>query len=86
MWTPPETTTRIVGAFILMLTVRLLLVSIPLSNILPAVLIAIISLAYLEHDGLLLLIGLLIGSLVLVLDLGIVWQLAHNAKRIKPLL
>lgn len=84
--TPPETTKRIVGAFILMLTVRLLLMPIPLSNILPAVLIAIISLAYLEHDGLLLLIGLLIGSLVLVLDFDIVWQLAHDAKWIIKLL
>ena len=40
---------------------RLLLTPFPLSNILPAILIAFISLAYLEQDGLLLIVGLMAG-------------------------
>ena len=75
--TPPEATKRFVGSAIFILTMRLLLTPFPLSNILPAVLIAFISLAYLEQDGLLLLIGLLGGCLLLLLDLGMIGQLAH---------
>lgn len=75
--TPPETTKRVVGAVTLMLTVRLLLMPFPLSNIPAALLIAFISLAYLEQDGLLLIIGLLGGCLLLLLDLGMIGQLAH---------
>ena len=60
-----------------MLTVRLLLMPFPLSNIPAALLIAFISLAYLEQDGLLLIIGLLGGCLLLLLDLGMIGQVAH---------
>ena len=49
----------------------------PLSNIPAALLIAFISLAYLEQDGLLLIIGLLGGCLLLLLDLGMIGQVAH---------
>jgi hypothetical protein len=52
--TPPELTKRVVGIFVVLLSARLLLMPIPLSNILPAVLIALISLGYLEEDGVLL--------------------------------
>jgi hypothetical protein len=76
---PPEATKRIVGAMILLLTVRLLLNPIPMSNILPAALIAFIALTYLEQDGLLLIVGLLAGCLVLIVDLGIIWQVVHHA-------
>ncbi len=78
--TPPEATKRLVGSVIFILTVRLLLIPFPLSNILPAVLIAFISLAYLEQDGLLLIVGLVAGCVLLILDLGAVWQLAQDAK------
>jgi hypothetical protein len=44
---------------VVLLTARLLLNPIPLSNVVPAVLIALIALAYLEEDGLLLTVGLL---------------------------
>ena len=46
---------------------------IPLSNILPAVLIALISLGYLEEDGVLLSISLLAAVVVLAVDLRLVW-------------
>jgi hypothetical protein len=55
---------------------------IPLSNILPAILIALIALGYLEGDGVLLSISLLAGVVVLAIDLGLIWQLLHGAKGI----
>ena len=45
---------RFVGVVVLLLTAVLLLTPIPFSNIAPAVLIVVISLAYIEEDGLLL--------------------------------
>ena len=78
--TPPEATKRFVGSAIFILSVRLLLTPFPLSNVLPAVLIAFISLAYLEHDGLLLIVGLVAGCLLLILDLGVILRLTHDAK------
>ena len=83
--TPPEATKRLVGLAIFILTIRLLLTPLPLSNILPAVLIAFISLTYLEQDGLLLIVGLVAGCLLLILEFGLFWQLAHNAKWITGL-
>ena len=83
--TPPQATKRLVGLVILILTVRLLLTPFPLSNILPAVLIAFISLAYLEQDGLLLIVGLVAGWLLLILEWGLIWQLAQDAKWITGL-
>ena len=76
--TPPELTKRVVGIFVVLLSARLLLMLIPLSNILPAVLIALISLGYLEEDGVLLSISLLAAIVVLALDLGLVWELLHG--------
>jgi hypothetical protein len=78
--TPPELTKRVVGIFVVLLSARLLLMPIPLSNILPAVLIALISLGYLEEDGVLLAISLLAAIVVLSLDLGLVWELFHGEK------
>lgn len=81
--TPLEVTKRVVGIAVMMLSARLILTPIPLSNIVPAVLIALISLAYLEDDGFVLSIGLLIGLVVLAVDLGVVWELCHGAKLIR---
>lgn len=78
--TLPKMTKRIVGIVILMLTIRLVLTPIPMSNILPAVLIAFICLAYLEQDGLMLIVSLLAGCIILILDLTIIWRLAHNGQ------
>jgi hypothetical protein len=64
---------RVVGIFAVLLSARLLLMPIPLSNILPAVLIALIALGY-EEDGVLLSISLLAAVVVLALDLGLVWD------------
>ena len=83
--TPPEVTKRVVGIFVVLLSARLLLSPIPLSNILPAVLIALISLGYLEEDGVLLSISLLAAVVVLAVDLVLIWDLLHGAKRIGAL-
>jgi hypothetical protein len=78
--TPPELTKRVVGIFVVLLSARLLLMPIPLSNILPAVLIALISLGYLEQDGVLLAISLLAAIVVLAIDVGLAWDLLHGVK------
>jgi hypothetical protein len=54
-----------------------------LSNIVPALLVALISLAYLEEDGLMLSVGIVVGCVGLAFDLWVVWGLVHGAKRIK---
>lgn len=77
--TPPGVTKRLVGSAIFILTLRLQLTPFPLSNILPAVLIAFISLAHLEQNGLLLIVALVAGCLLLILELGIRWKLTVHA-------
>jgi hypothetical protein len=65
---PQAITRRIVGLMVPLLTVRLVLSPIPLSNILPAALIALVSLGYLEDDGLIVVVGLSASAFVLGLD------------------
>ena len=83
---PPQATKRVVGIAIIMLSARLILVPLPLSNVIPALVIALISLAYLEEDGLTLSIAVLAGFIVFAVDLGVVWEIVHGSKRIKDLL
>ena len=83
--TPPDLTKRVVGIFVVLLSARLLLMPIPLSNILPAILIALISLGYLEEDGVLLWISLLAALVVLAVDLRLVWDILHGAKPMRLL-
>lgn len=68
--TPPQATKRIVGIVVMILTIRILLAPLPLSNVIPAVLIALISLAYLEEDGLTLFVSIAAGLLLGVIELG----------------
>jgi hypothetical protein len=77
--TPLETTKRLVGAVVVMLNITLL-TPLPLSNVVPAFVIALISLAYLEEDGLLLSIGLLAAVLVLTVAVVAVWETVLGAK------
>ena len=58
-----EAAKRFVGIVVLLLTAALLLTPIPFSNVAPAVLIVLISLAYIEEDGLLL--SLAFGTMIL---------------------
>lgn len=71
--TPLDATKRLVGAVIAVLNIALLMTPVPLSNVVPALVIAMISLAYLEEDGLLLSIALLASAIVLTIELAAVW-------------
>ena len=62
------------------LNATLLFIPLPLSNIVPALVIALISLAYLEEDGLLLSVALLAAVIVLAVELAVVWQAVLGAK------
>ena len=78
--TPVEATKRLVGAVVVLLNTTLVFTPIPLSNIVPALVIAPISLAYLEEDGLLLSIALLSAIVVLTVELALVWETVLGAK------
>src|SRR4029077_17207460 len=80
--TPFEATKRLVGAVIVTLDATLLFTPVPLSNIAPALVIALISWAYLEEDGLLLSIALAAAVIVLTVELAVVWQTVLGAKGI----
>jgi hypothetical protein len=78
--TPLEATKRLVGTIVVVLSATLVFISIPLSNVVPALVIALISLAYLEEDGVLLSIALLAGVIVLAVAAAAVWQMVVGAK------
>ena len=77
---PSGATKRLVGAVVLVLDIALLFTPLPFSNIVPALVIALISLAYLEEDGLLLLIALLAAVIVLAIELVLIWQAVRGAQ------
>jgi hypothetical protein len=62
-----------VGVLILLLTVALLLTPVPLSNVVPAVIISLMSLAYVEEDGLLLMLSVAAAIAYIVLISATVW-------------
>jgi hypothetical protein len=78
--TPLEATKRLVGAVVVLLNFTLLFTPLPLSNVVPALVIALISLAYLEEDGLLLAVALLASVIVLTVELVAVWETILGAK------
>jgi hypothetical protein len=78
--TPLDATKRLVGAVVVLLNITLLFKPGPLSNVVPALVIALISLAYLEEDELLLPIALLASVVVLAVELAAVWETILGAK------
>jgi hypothetical protein len=80
-----EKAKRLAGTVVMLLSIVLVLAPIPLSNIVPALVIALISLAYLEEDGLALFIALLAALVVLTVALVAVWQTVLGAKWISGL-
>ena len=72
--TPLEATKRLVGMVVIILDALIVLAPIPLTNVVPALVIALISLAYLEEDGSLLLIALLAAITVLAVASVAVWE------------
>ena len=78
--TPFEATKRLVGIVVIVLDTAVVFAPLPLSNVVPAVLIALIALAYLEEDGLVLSITLL-GALIIVgVVLVAVWEIVAGAQ------
>ncbi len=63
---------RLVGLVVFLASVRLIVVPVPFSNILPAAIVALVALAYLEEDGLFLSISLVLAVGNLVLDFALV--------------
>jgi hypothetical protein len=82
---PLEATKRLVGTIVVVLSATLVFIPIPLSNVVPALVIALISLAYLEEDGVLLSIALLAAVIVLAVATAAVWQMVVGAKWITDL-
>ncbi len=83
---PPRTTKRAVGLMVALLSVAVVFVPIPLSNIPPAIMIALISIAYLEEDGMALSFALL-GSVAMLLIICIVlWEAVLGVQWIRGLL
>jgi hypothetical protein len=80
--TPLTATKRLVGAVVLILSVPLVAAPIPFGNVVPALVIALISLAYLEEDGLLLSVALLAAVAVLMILWVAVWEAVLGAKSI----
>ena len=68
-----EVAKRAVGIMVLLLTFVLLLTPVPLSNMAPAMVISLISLAYVEEDGLLLSVGFFAAIAVIGLGSAAVW-------------
>jgi hypothetical protein len=78
--TPFEATKRLIGTVVLILNTTLVLIPIPFSNVAPAFVIALISLAHLEEDGVLLSIALLAAIIVLTVEFLAVWGTVVGAK------
>ena len=75
-----RSTKRLVGTIVVVLSATLVFIPIPLSNVVPALVIALISLAYLEEDGVLLSIALLAAVIVLAVATAAVWEMVVGAK------
>lgn len=70
--TPFETTKRVVGAIILLLSVTLV-APIPLSHVIPSFAIMLVALAYLEEDGVMLCVALAVAISSLAITAATVW-------------
>ena len=68
-----EAAKRFVGIVILLLAGEVLLTPVPLSNVPPAIVIALISLAYIEEDGLLLCLAFLAAGVLIGAASAAVW-------------
>jgi hypothetical protein len=79
--TPHDLTKRVVGVAVLILSLAVTFTPLPLSNIPPALAIALVSLAYLEEDGLLLAVGLVFGAAVLTIQVYAAWEAIGDLSR-----
>ncbi len=77
---PPQTTKRAVGFVVVLLSIAVVFVPIPLSNIAPAFMIALIAIAYLEEDGMLLSFALFVGVALLLTTCVVLWEAVLGAQ------
>ena len=77
---PHQATKRLVGVVVLLLDVTVTFTPLPLSNIIPALLIGLISLAYLQEDGLVLSVALTLAAVLLTADLLAVQEAIRGAE------
>lgn len=82
---PPRTTKRAVGLVVVLLSIAVVFVPIPLSNIAPAFVIALIAIAYLMEDGMFLSFSLLVGVALLLTTCVVLWEAIAGAKRLSGL-
>src|SRR2546429_1689819 len=80
-----EATKRAVGVIVLLLTAVLLLTPVPLGNVAPAMVISLISLAYVEEDGLLLSVAFLAAIILIGIASAAVWGTIVGAALISAL-
>ncbi|HEY4403549.1 MAG TPA: exopolysaccharide biosynthesis protein [Xanthobacteraceae bacterium] len=76
---PFGATKRVIGVVVFLLTCLILLAPVPLTNVPPAADIALISLAYIEEDGVLLAIALMGALILLAIASAAVWGAALSA-------
>ena len=76
---PFGATKRVIGIVVFLLTCLILLAPVPLTNVPPAADIALISLAYIEEDGVLLAIALVGALILLAIASAAVWGAALSA-------
>ena len=77
--TPFGATQRVIGIVVFLLTCVVLLAPVPLTNVPPGADIALISLAYIEKDGVLLAIALLLALALLAIATAAVWGAVVSA-------
>lgn len=77
----PWPTKLVVGLAVIGLTLRMLLNPLPFSNMIPAAVVVLISLSYLEEDGLMLMVALFAGVIGMGIDVIVLSQIAHFAPR-----
>jgi hypothetical protein len=83
--TPIEATKWLVGTVVVILNIAVVFTPIPLGSVAPALVIVLVSLSYLEEDGLLLSIALLAAVIVVTIVLVVVWEMVLGAKWISGL-
>jgi hypothetical protein len=76
---PHQATKRLVGIVVVLLDITLTFTPLPLSNIVPALLIGLISLAYLQEDGLVLSVALMLAAMLLTAELLAVRETIRGA-------
>jgi hypothetical protein len=83
---PARTTRRAVGCVVVLLSIAVVFTPVPLSNVAPAFVIALIAMAYLEQDGLLLSFTLALGVGMLVIAGIVLWQAILGVQSIGALM